>query len=167
MNIRQAGAGDAETLSGLINAMVRDTLITFTIEERSRDTVARQIADHGHRFLVAEADGEILGYATYKPFRAGPGYRHTKEHSILLASSAHGRGLGRLLMARLEQVAIEDDVHVLVAGISGANPGAVAFHAALGFEEIGRMPQVGRKQGQWLDLVLMQKFLAPAAKTPT
>jgi phosphinothricin acetyltransferase len=62
-------------------------------------------------------------------------------------------------MARLEDVARADDIRVLVAGVSGANAGAVAFHAAIGFREVGRMPKVGRKWGQWLDLVLMQKDL--------
>ena len=64
-------------------------------------------------------------------------------------------------MAALEDAARAEGVHVLIAGISSANPGAIVFHTALGFAEVGRMPEVGRKQGQWLDLVLMQKILSP------
>jgi phosphinothricin acetyltransferase len=64
-------------------------------------------------------------------------------------------------MERLQQVARSEGVHVLVAGISSANSGAIAFHSALGFAEVGRMPEVGHKWGQYLDLVLMQKILSP------
>ncbi|MDP5217892.1 N-acetyltransferase family protein [Ruegeria sp. 2205SS24-7] len=167
MIIRRAVEQDAPAVAALINDMVRGSLITFTVEERDPEQVAEQIRRSGPRFLVAEEAGEVLGYASYKPFREGPGYRHSAEHSILLAPAAHGRSTGRVLMNRLEDIAVRDEIHVLIAGISSANPAAVGFHKALGFEEVGRMPQVGRKWDQWLDLVLMQKILAADGKTLT
>jgi phosphinothricin acetyltransferase len=62
-------------------------------------------------------------------------------------------------MARLQEVARAADVHVLVAGVSGENLVAIAFHRAIGFAEVARMPEVGRKFGRWMDLVLLQKAL--------
>ena len=160
MTIRQARPEDAEAIAAITNAIIRDTLVTFTTDLKQPEDIASAIASSGPRYLVAELGGKVVGFATYGPFRSGPGYVHTQEHTIQLGPEARGMGLGRALMQRLEQVARDDGVHVLVAGISGANPEGIAFHAALGFVEAGRMPEVGRKQGQWLDLVLMQKIIS-------
>ena len=113
----------------------------------------------GHPRLAALAGGRLLGFASAGPFRAGPGYTHTLEHSIILAEDAAGKGLGHALMARLEAEASTAGAHSLIAGISAENPRAVAFHARLGFREVGRLPEVGFKFGRWMGLVLMQKML--------
>jgi phosphinothricin acetyltransferase len=159
MIIRPACKSDAEAICAISNAIIRDTLITFTTQERSRDSVKATIAAASGGYFVAEESGIVIGFAGYGAFRSGPGYARTKEHSIQLAPCARGRGIGRALMATLEMHARQAGVHVLVAGISSANPAGIAFHAALGFIESGRMPEVGWKAGQWLDLVLMQKTL--------
>jgi len=159
MILRQATSDDAAEICAITNAVIRDTLFTFTTTERTPAGIAADIKERDARFQVAERDGRLLGFATYAPFRGGPGYAYSQEHTIQLAAGARGRGVGRALMARLEQVARQDQVHVLIAGISGANPAAIAFHTAIGFDEVGRLPETGFKAGQWLDLVLMQKTL--------
>jgi len=162
MILRQARQGDAPDICAIINAVIRDTNFTFTTKERSEADMAADIALSWSGFQVAEQDGRVVGFANYAPFRSGPGYAHTKEVTIHLAPQARRQGTGRALMQKLEDVAVSQGVHVLVSGTSSANPDGIAFHAACGFEEVGRMPQVGFKSGQWLDLVLMQKIL-PAA----
>jgi len=157
--IRPAKPEDAPAIAAITNAMIRDTLVTFSTTEKHPQEIAARLSQSGPCFLVAEDHGTVLGFATYGSFRNGPGYRHTAEHSIHLAAEARGRGLGRALMTSLEKQARVDEIHILVAGISSANPGAVHFHTALGFQHVGRMPETGRKWGQWLDLILMQKRL--------
>ncbi|RBW59048.1 GNAT family N-acetyltransferase [Ruegeria sp. A3M17] len=160
MKIRQAKAADAKEIAAITNAIIRDTLVTFTTDERSVEGIARDIEARGPAYLVAEQDDQILGFATYGPFRSGPGYAQCRELTIQLAIDARGQGTGRALMRALEAAARAEGTHALVAGISLANPGAVSFHAAVGFVEVGRMPEVGFKWGKRLDLVLMQKILA-------
>lgn len=162
MLIRPARPDDAAAIAAVWNPFIRDTLVTFTDAEKTPEALSQTIRDKdgaGHAFLLAEQGGAVLGFATFGQFRAGPGYRHSFEHTILLAPEGRGRGIGRALMARLEQAARAAGGHVLMAGVSAANPAGVAFHAALGFVECGRLPEVGRKQGRWLDLVLMRKLL--------
>ena len=156
--IRTATPDDAPGIQTLWNLAIRDTLITFNSVEKTLDEVQAAIADHD-AFLVAEDGGQILGYAAFGPFRAGIGYVPTKEHSIMLAPNARGRGVGRALMTRLEDTARTQGVHSLIAGVSGSNPGAEEFHAALGFNKVAVVPEVGFKFDRWHDLVLMQKFL--------
>ena len=161
MKVRQAKVDDAPAVASIMNAIVRDTLFTFTTDQRSVESVAADIRTRGPAFLVAETGGDVVGFATCGPFRAGPGYAHCREHTIVLTPRARRQGVGRTLMQMLEVAAKAENVHVLVAGISSANPAAIAFHAAIGFAQVGLMPEVGTKWGQRLDLVLMQKILAP------
>ncbi|WP_170409491.1 GNAT family N-acetyltransferase [Ruegeria atlantica] len=160
MKIRPAKTEDAEAIAVITNAIIRDTLVTFTTEERGTDGIARDIQARGPAYLVAEQSGQVLGFATYGPFRSGPGYAQCCELTVQLAPEARGQGVGRALILSLETAARAEGIHVLVAGISSANPAAISFHAALGFSEVGRMPEVGCKWGKRLDLVLMQKILA-------
>lgn len=159
IEIRTARPEDAPEIVALWNHVIDRTAITFTTQRKTEDGIAEDIAHRGPLFLVAERAGHVLGFATAFQFRNGPGYAYTLEHSIQLAPEARGRGAGKKLMARLEENARLSGAHSLFAGVSGDNPDGVAFHRAIGFEEIARLPQVGFKFGRWLDLVLLQKFL--------
>jgi len=161
MKLRPARPADAAAIAGIWNGCIRETAVTFTDVEKTvaglrADIAARQPAG---LFPVAGEEGAVLGFATAFAFRAGPGYRHTLEHTVQLAPGARGRGAGRALMGRLEAAARGAGAHVLVAAVSGENAGGIAFHEAIGFARVGEMPQVGRKFGRWMDLVLLQKIL--------
>ncbi|WP_439522882.1 GNAT family N-acetyltransferase [Marivita sp.] len=159
MIIRPARAEDAEALTVILNDVIDNTTITFTSERKSVDYLREDIATRGVAFQVVEVDGVAAGYASYFPFRNGPGYARTKEHSIALAPHARGIGAGRALMSALETEARKDNVHSLWAGISGENPSGRDFHAAIGFVEVATLSEVGFKFDRWIDLVLMQKRL--------
>jgi phosphinothricin acetyltransferase len=162
MIIRPVAPDDLAQIMAFWNPLIRETTVTFSTEEKTAVDLAGMIAARrvaGAEFLVAVVAGQVLGLATYAQFRAGNGYAKAMEHTIILAPAAQGRGLGRLLMVALEAHARAAGCHVMVAGVSGENAAGIGFHAALGYVETGRMPEVGRKFGRWLDLVLMQKTL--------
>ncbi|SLN64425.1 N-acyltransferase YncA [Roseovarius litorisediminis] len=159
MIIRTARVDDAECIAGFWNPLIRDTSVTFSTIEKTPEGLRADIKARGDAFLVAEDSGQVVGLATYGPFRGGPGYRHTVEHTVILAPCARGQGTGRALMARLEDQARHAGLHVMVAGVSSENPGAVAFHERIGYQKVGLMPETGRKFGRWMDLILLQKLL--------
>ena len=160
MNVRLASAADAAAVADILNHYIRNTTVSFKPHVYGVSDVERLIADAPALF-VAEADGRIIGYATYNQFRNGPGYARTMEHSILLAPDASGLGAGRALMAAVEEHARRAGVGSLWAGVSGENPEGVAFHKAIGFEEVAVLPKVGYKFGRWIDLTLLRKWLDP------
>lgn len=154
MIIREVQASDLPAVADIWNDVIRNTLQTFTTAEKT----VEGLATLGPIF-VAEVEDVIAGFAVYFPFRSGPGYARTIEHSIYLTPAAQGRGVGRALMAALEEHAREAGFHVLISGMSAANPGGIAFHEKIGFEVVGRLSEVGHKNGQYIDLVLAQKIL--------
>lgn len=157
MIIRQARPEDAEAIAALWNPVIRDTAMTFNSVEKTSEVIAEDIAAR-HAFLLAEDDA-LLGFATYGQFRGGVGYARTGEHTIVLAPDTRGRGIGRALMGALEGHAREAGFHSMIAGVSGENPGGIAFHERMGYAQVAVLPQVGWKFERWMDLILLQKLL--------
>ncbi|MEL6679215.1 MAG: N-acetyltransferase family protein [Pseudomonadota bacterium] len=131
IEIRPAEDGNLSDIGRVWNRMIGETLSTFTTAEKSRsdltDWIRRQ-RDAGRPVLVIRVDGGFGGFATYGPFRSGPGYRHTMEHTILMEDRCQGTGAARRLLEALEAEAHRAGVRQLIAGISAENPRAIAFH---------------------------------------
>jgi L-amino acid N-acyltransferase YncA len=113
----------------------------------------------GDQFLVADHDGDIVGFAYSSAYRPRPGYRLTRETSVYLSERARGQGLGRRMYDDLLERVRADGIHVVLALVALPNPASVALHEACGFEHLGTMREVGRKFDRWLDTAWYQKVL--------
>lgn len=119
-----------------------------------------QVAERGLPFLVAEIEGEIVGYAYCSPWRSRPAYRYTVEDSVYVMPQVAGRGVGRQLLDELLQHCRQCGVRQVIAVIVDTpDPASAALHKRCGFARAGQLSQVGFKQGQWLNTVLMQRSL--------
>lgn len=162
MRVRDAEDGDLEAVRRIYNDAVAHTTAIWNealvdLDDRRHWAAARRAA--GYPVLVAEIDGTIAGYGSFGDFRAFDGYRHTCEHSVYVDTDFRRRGVARALVIELEARAAACGKHAMIAGIEAGNDASIALHAALGFAEVGRLPQVGRKFERWLDLVFMEKLL--------
>ena len=161
MTLRPATPADIPALLALWNPLIETTMVTFASDPKTADGLAQTLVDKAaqeYPFIVAD-DGTLRGFATYGQFRAGNGYARAMEHTIILADTARGRGLGRALMTAVEDHARARNRHSMIAGVSGGNPDGRAFHAAIGYDLVATVPQVGWKFGRYWDLWLMQKIL--------
>jgi L-amino acid N-acyltransferase YncA len=163
MQIRPATPDDIAAIAALYGHHVRHGTGTFEEVPPSADDMAGRLArvlDAGWPWLVAEADGAMLGYAYAAQFRDRSAYRFACEDSIYLAPEAAGKGLGTSLLAALIEAATRCGFTTILAVIGdSANAGSIALHRKFGFTEVGTMARVGYKFERWLDVVILQRDL--------
>ena len=161
--IRPSTPADLPALTAIYGWNVAHGTGTFELELPDHAEMARRREDvlsKGLPWLVAERDGQVLGYAYANHFRPRRAYRFCLEDSIYLAAEAKGQGLGKLLLAELLARCEAAGARQMLAVIGdSANTASIGVHRALGFEQVGLMRAAGWKFDRWLDVVVMQKSL--------
>lgn len=160
--IRAAAFSDAEAIRAIRNRAISHGTALWTTQTQSSSQAAAWLGVHLERGsgFVAEADGEVAGFAVYGPWRASDGYRHTVEDSIYVREDRHGLGIGSALLGTLIGAARDAGHHVMIADIESGNAASIRLHERHGFERAGTIPQVGTKFGTWLDLTILHLPLA-------
>lgn len=161
MEIRVARPEDAETIRAIYNTEVAGSTVTFDLVERTPAEQRAWMAEHSgvYALLVADIDGEVVGFASLSPYRTRPGYSTTAEDSIYVDRSHRGQGVGKALLTALVDQARLHGFHSLVGRIVGDHEASIALHRSCGFDVIGIEREIGRKFGRWLDVCLMQILL--------
>jgi len=154
--IRAATTADLPALAAIYDHEALTGISTFDVEPVPQDYWRARVeaSAPGDRFLVAESDGSVVGYAYAASYRARPAYLHTRETSVYLADGERGQGLGRALYAELLALLRADDVHTVLAVIALPNEASEALHRSFGFEPVGVLRDVGWKFERWIDTAL-------------
>lgn len=116
-------------------------------------------ADRYPAYALLDGDGRVAGFAWMEPYASYSTFAGVAEVSYFLAPQHTGKGLGSEALRRLEADARRLGLRKLVANISSANPECVAFHRHRGFEEYGRLKDIGHKHGTTFSVVWMGKDL--------
>ena len=162
MIIRKANRTDVPAMREIFNEVLRNSNFIYRETEvnlEERYAWYDEKIDNGFPIFGAYQDHKLIAYAGYGSWRAAQGYRKTVELTIYVDSSFRRQGTGKVLMQTLIDQAVADGYHVLIGAIDSANISSINFHKKFGFIETARMPEVALKNGQWLDLVFMQKQL--------
>jgi L-amino acid N-acyltransferase YncA len=168
VEIRLANTNDAAGVLAIYAPYCESTPITFEIAPPSVDQIRDRITSvmASYPWLVAEADGRVLGYVYGTRFRERAGYRWTAEVAVYIAEEAKQRGLGKALYTTLFAILRAQGFAKAIAGITVPNPASVRLHESLGFVRTGIFPGVGYKDGNWLDVGWWQLQLQPEVPNP-
>jgi phosphinothricin acetyltransferase len=162
VSVRTAEERDAEAIVAIYNHEVETSTATFDLVPRTIETQRAWIAERSGAFSVIVADDAasgVVGFAALSTYRDRAGYRTTVENSVYVHQQHQRRGVGRILLGALIEVARDSGFHTIIARIDSQSEGSLALHQSLGFIHVGIEREIGRKFGRWLDSVIMQKML--------
>lgn len=168
LTIRIATSEDAEALLHIYAPYVTDTAISFEYEVPALDAFRGRIEQVQKQFpyLVAESDGQIVGYAYATPFKPRAAYDWAVETSVYVDRSKKRMGIGKALYRALEQALQLQGVLNMNACIAQPSAedghltqGSVRFHEHLGYSLVGEFHQCGYKFHTWYNMVWMEKHI--------
>ncbi|HSC90045.1 MAG TPA: GNAT family N-acetyltransferase [Gaiellaceae bacterium] len=111
----------------------------------------------GHRLVARRDDGTVVGWAALTPYSDRCAYAGVAEDSVYVAADARGRGIGTTLLRALVAGAEADGIWTVQAGVFPENRGSLGLHEACGFRIVGVRERIGRLDGVWRDVVLLER----------
>lgn len=161
MIIRKAELSDLEKITEIYNEAVKHTVATFDLEPKTVDEQEIWFKKHGLKnpILVAELDGDIVGWASLSKYDEKPAYSNTVELSLYVKKKSQGKGVGKKLMEKIIDEGRKAGVHVIVSRVTEGNEISIKLHERFGFKHVGVLEQVGFKFGRYLDVHVMEKIL--------
>lgn len=168
VTIRTALPGDASAILSIYTPYVESTAITFEYDVPSLDEFRQRMVKtlEKYPYIVAEKDGEIIGYAYAGTFKARAAYNWCVETSIYIKKGEHGHGIGTMLYTELESRLKKQgilNVNACITWIDASNQylthDSPEFHAHLGYKKCAHFHKCGYKFGMWFDMIWMEKMI--------
>jgi len=169
VNIRSATLADAAAMLSIYQPFVKETAITFEYEVPSPSDWKSRITtafEANFPWIVAEHEEKLVGYAYAGRFRVRAAYDWCCESSVYITPEFQRLGIAQKLYDNLFSLLTARGFLNVYAVITLPNAPSVALHQAFGFTETGILNRCGFKQGQWHDVLLMEKILAEHSIPP-
>lgn len=160
--LHDAAVADMECVRAIYSHYVLNSAFSFEVEPPSLDEMVlrwEKLVAGGMPYVVAEIDGEVVGYAYASPYRVRIGYRFSIENSVYIDKDYVGQGIGSALLSELIARCGRGPWRQMIAIISGDNDASIRLHQKYGFRLVGVLEDVGFKFGKWWGTTLMQRAL--------
>lgn len=162
--LRPATVADLPAISAIYNHSVHTSTCTFALEPETLADRERWFAGRtaAHPVLVAEAGGEVVGWAALSAWNPRAGYSRSVEWSVYIREDWQRKGVASALLKELIPLAKAAGHHTIIGGVSGDQTPSLELHRRHGFEQVAHFKETGYKFGKWLDVIYLQLMLDAA-----
>ncbi len=162
IRIRAYQTEDTQAILDIINYNILHSTALYDYNIRNyeqQQAILEDKTNKGFPVLVAELNEELVGFGMYSEFRFREAYKFTVEHSVYVSEKHIGKGIGKVLLSELIQLAKAQGLHTMIGVIDSENQGSIEFHEQFGFKTVGIIKESGYKFDRWLDSVFVQLLL--------
>ena len=159
--LRPATAADADAICRIYNQGIEDRIATLETELRTpaerREWLAAR--EPRHPVVLATTGADVVAWGSLNEFNRRPAYRFVVDFSIYVERGHRGKGVGRLVLERLIELAREHGYHKMVLSAFPWNEGGMALYTKMGFRTVGTYREQGMLDGRWVDTIVMERIL--------
>jgi len=162
IKIRPYKSSDVQTIVTILNYYIINSTAIYDYDLRTelqQHTIFKEKLKKDFPILVATIENEVVGFGYYSEFRFREAYKFTVEHSVYVMPNEHGKGIGKILLQNLIDLAKKQKLHTMIGVIDSENQSSINFHDQFGFETVGIIKESGFKFDRWLNSILMQLML--------
>jgi L-amino acid N-acyltransferase YncA len=160
VEVRKARAADAEAAAAIYNEGMAERVATFETRPQTAAEFERRIGSDRYPFLVADSDGRVVGFASASSYSDFEPYAGVAEFAVYVSSGSRGQGVGRQLVEALAAAAREAGFHKLIGKVFTTNDPSIRLLARCGFREVGVHLRHGQLDGDWRDVLLVERSLS-------
>ncbi|MNO54372.1 putative phosphinothricin acetyltransferase YwnH [compost metagenome] len=161
LTVRQAALDDLKNILQIYNQGIEDRIATLETEEKNLDYMDKWFQDHQSRYsiLVAEKEGEVIGWASLNPYSHRSAYNGVADLSVYIDRRFRGQGVGNSLLEFLEKLALEKGFYKIVLFTFPFNYGGQGLYQKRGYRQVGVFEKQGVMDGAFIDVMIMEKLL--------
>jgi phosphinothricin acetyltransferase len=159
LEVLDASPPDAEAIASIYNAAIEERSATFETRPRSPQEIAERMHASPLPFVVAREGDAVVGWGALAPYSDREVYAGVSEASVYVTEAARGRGVGRQLVEALAEAARAQGGYKLIGKLFLTNKASMRLVARCGFREVGVHRRHGRLDGEWRDVLLVERLL--------